>query len=75
MLLCLQAADAERSLKAAKRMVAFMDASDMTAIAGEDSDGTAVAELYHTCARVCIEGMQRFSPVGPASMPSPGTTG
>ena len=53
-----QAAEAEKSLKAAKRMVAFMDDSDMSALVGEDSDGTVVAGLYHTCARVCLEGAQ-----------------
>lgn len=54
----MQAADAEKSFKAAKRMVSFMDASDMSAIAGEDSDGAAVAELYHQLADVLSSSLE-----------------
>lgn len=68
----MQTADAEKSLKAAQRMVSFMDASDMAAIASEDGDETAVAELYHTCARICLQGDPTVSmPVVQASAPSP----
>ena len=55
-LACCQVAEAEKSLSAAKRMVKFMDSTDMTAMIFEDGDEAEVAELYRTCARVCYAG-------------------
>lgn len=50
----MQAADAEKSVKAARRMVSFLDTTDIEKLGGEDS--STLAELYNTCARVCLEG-------------------
>lgn len=55
-LACCQVAEAEKSLSAAKRMVKFMDSTDMTAMIFEDGDEAEIAELYRTCARVCYAG-------------------
>lgn len=55
-LLRLQAADAEKSLSSAKFVVSYLDAAELSALAGEDSDWAALAQLYQACAAVCLEG-------------------
>ena len=51
-----QAAEGEKNSKAARRIVKLLDRIDLDSLLDVDGDFGQVAQLYHDCARVCLEG-------------------
>ena len=51
-----QAAKGEKNSKAARRVVKLLDKIDLDSLVGINGDFDLVSQLYHDCARVCLEG-------------------
>ena len=60
----LQAAEGEKNSKAARRIVKLLDKLDLDSLLDVGGDFSQVAQLYHDCARVCLEGERTFYQIG-----------